>query len=499
MKKLLFILTSSALMLALTGCHEHTFRAATCTTPPTCTECGETQGLALGHDYADPTCEAPATCTRCSATTGKALGHKWEEATCEKAKTCSVCGKEEGSPLGHDYAKATCTEAAKCNICGQTTGKPLGHDYSEGSCTEAKKCKVCGDKIPAPGHDFNAATCTEPKKCKNCDETEGDALGHNIVDGKCSRCGLDISSVDAIKAIAGLKAACETDYTYCVVDADCDPSTGNPYDVTYDYGPQYASYVDICDWSLIYDHDYYVKTYPILAKLYHNDKRLLLEHFKTVGIHEGRQAKSSFSISAYKDNCPANIKKAFGNDYAAYAIYYMLNYSTEKDSEHLKLANGKTPAKQQKVVLTVMQAKELLECNNYRAEVNAQELTIDPELCAYANYRAWMNAHDDWAAHDWAQKHSDKVWDLLRTMSAGSVAENTVTSHRKLSRGEAKYVSYYNSKEHYDAMIKTKYNYFGTSHFYNSVNENLNNKEWRGKYVASTFDCFTDKADTAYN
>ncbi|MBQ8203914.1 MAG: hypothetical protein IJZ75_06515 [Clostridia bacterium] len=37
-------------------------------------------------------------------------------------------------------------------------------------------------------HSFSAATCTEAKKC-SCGATDGNALGHDYKDGKCSRCG----------------------------------------------------------------------------------------------------------------------------------------------------------------------------------------------------------------------------------------------------------------------------------------------------------------------
>lgn len=473
MKKYIILIATVLSVLTLTACHRHDYAPATCTEPSTCTKCEKTQGESLGHDMVPPTCEAPATCTRCGLTLGDAMGHSWVEATCESAKICSTCGKTEG--------------------------KALGHDYTEMSCVQDRVCNRCGDVIKAKGHLYKEATCEKPKTCTVCHQTEGQALGHDIVEGKCTRCGLEISSVDAIKKIAGLKAGCETDYYQCVVDADVDPSEGNPYDVIYDYGEVYNEYVALCDWTLIFDADYYMKTYPILTTLYHKDKNLLLQHFQTVGIHEGRQANATFNVAAYMDNCGANVKEAFGTDYAAYAIYYLLNYENEKGVEHTKLADGKIPAKQQTVVLTVMQSKEFKEINNYRDEVKAQALEIDPELCAYANYRAWMNAHDDWAAHDWAKQNNDAVWKELNTMGASSMAENTVTSHSKLSHGEAKYVSYRYSKEHYDALIKTKYNYFGTSHFYNSKNENLHNTEWKSPYVSCTFDCFTDKAETAYN
>lgn len=499
MKKYIYLLAATLTMLILTSCHSHSFAPATCTTPSTCTECNETQGEALGHELIAATCERPATCSRCSITVGEALGHKWEPATCDTPKKCSVCGKKEGNSLGHDYSSASCTEPSSCQTCGKTVGKAMGHDYVYTNCTDKGVCSRCEDTTPALGHDYIEATCTMPKVCQRCATMEGEALGHDIVDGNCTRCDFSTGSLESLRSIANLRATCETDYAYCVVYADADPAKSNPYDVEYDYGATYDMYVDFCDWSLIYDHDYYVKTYPILAKLYHYNENLLLRHFQTVGIHEGRQASSSFSVAAYRDNCAGYVKDAFGEDYAPYAIYYLLNYATEKSVEHLKMANGSTPAKQQKVILTVMQAKELKEINNYRAEVDAQALTIDPELCAFANYRAWINAHDDWAAHDWAKQNNDAIWDILGTMQAGAVAENTVTVFRTLNSGAAKYSSYRNSKEHYEALIRTKYNYFGTSHFYNSKNENLNNDEWRSSYVSSTFDCFTDKAKTAYN
>ena len=38
-------------------------------------------------------------------------------------------------------------------------------------------------------HEWTDATCTEPKTCVTCGETEGEALGHDYVDGVCTRCG----------------------------------------------------------------------------------------------------------------------------------------------------------------------------------------------------------------------------------------------------------------------------------------------------------------------
>lgn len=50
MKKLiLFVVCCTVVCLSSCGAHDHTFAAADCTTPATCTECHETEGNPLGH------------------------------------------------------------------------------------------------------------------------------------------------------------------------------------------------------------------------------------------------------------------------------------------------------------------------------------------------------------------------------------------------------------------------------------------------------------------
>lgn len=177
----------------LSGCgHTHEWLDASCTTPKTCNECGETEGEPLGHSWNEATCTSPKTCSRCNATEGEALGHDWKDATCTDAKICSRCGFTEGDPLGHEWIEATCTEPKTCSRCGITEGEALGHDTTGVTCTEAVNCSRCGVEIPALGHEWVDATCTEPKTCSRCGLTEGEALGHTTTSGKCSRCGLEI-------------------------------------------------------------------------------------------------------------------------------------------------------------------------------------------------------------------------------------------------------------------------------------------------------------------
>ncbi len=220
-------------------CVVHTYAAATCTAPKTCTKCGATLGTALGHHYVVN--GNTATCDRCGKT--KLVGgtsapttiepttaptntpeptpvspvhtHVWAEATCDKPKTCTKCGETEGKALGHDFEKkseveATCTEAGEivyeCTRCGKEKKEAkdaLGHEYkvstTAATCTKAgkkvSKCTRCGDVkeesvIEALGHDYKTttttATCTKAgetvKKCSRCGDeqkTTTPALGHN--------------------------------------------------------------------------------------------------------------------------------------------------------------------------------------------------------------------------------------------------------------------------------------------------------------------------------
>ncbi len=101
-KYLFFGLALIVAMLTMTACgHEHTWTEATCDTPRTCSECGETEGEALGHDWMEATCESPKTCSRCGKTEGEALEHQWIEASFEAPQTCSLCGATMGEK--YDY------------------------------------------------------------------------------------------------------------------------------------------------------------------------------------------------------------------------------------------------------------------------------------------------------------------------------------------------------------------------------------------------------------
>lgn len=80
----------------------HSWTPADCTTPKTCSKCGETTGKAVGHVWRDATCISPKNCEVCGMVSGTALEHQWQDANYSTPKTCSVCGATEGEPIKPD-------------------------------------------------------------------------------------------------------------------------------------------------------------------------------------------------------------------------------------------------------------------------------------------------------------------------------------------------------------------------------------------------------------
>ena len=117
------------------GCN-HSYTQATCTTPKTCTLCGNTDGSATGHKYTAATCTTPKTCTVCAETTGSVAGHTWKDATCTEPERCTVCKETGADAHGHwmlftkcrhsscDYTDYSCIAGTYANIGGY--GVPVG-------------------------------------------------------------------------------------------------------------------------------------------------------------------------------------------------------------------------------------------------------------------------------------------------------------------------------------------------------------------------------------
>ncbi len=172
--------------------HDHKFVSVK--KDPTCTEAGYTEKVycsICGKVFLEPQTIAP-------------LGHR-----CSNGK-CIRCGQEDV----HEYTvvkgtPATCTKPGKsdyayCKYCGYILKDveifpALGHDYNGG-----EYCVRCGADKNGHIHEYvvvpaKAPTCTEAgttewKYCSKCGfnltyQLFIDPLGHNFVDGKCTRCG----------------------------------------------------------------------------------------------------------------------------------------------------------------------------------------------------------------------------------------------------------------------------------------------------------------------
>lgn len=282
----------------------------------------------------------------------------------------------------------------------------------------------------------------------------------------------DANSIESIAALADLYAKAERDKKYCVVDVD---DEHNPYDVAWDYGRDYDKYVSLVDdagmWDILFNAEFYMDAYPMLSMLYHEDEDLLLEHFQTVGIHEGRQGSEDFNVAAYMENCDSKLVKAFGEDYECYYFYYALNQKTESK---IDTANDGSYPVQMGIELTMLQYSELDGINEYRDEVDVDDVATDAEFLAFANYRAWVNYTDDEKyaqvghGHVWANDNMDKLYDMMDNFDADEFAENTVhvdditgsTTDRSYAKG------YRESQEHYESMVSSEYAFAAPSNVY---------------------------------
>ena len=134
--------------------------------------------------------------------------------------------------------------------------------------------------------------------------------------------------------------------------------------------------------------------------------------------------------------------------------------------------------------------------NQYRMEVGAAPVELDPETAALANYRAWTDAEYNLYAHDWTtnRAYSDDVNDCLWRLSRNHFAENTVKRyHTKSWKSFSNFaISYRYSKDHYEAMVSEKYFYFGCSNPYWSDNPDNPFAENGKTGYACQFDLFTE-------
>lgn len=200
MKKVWALLLCAITVISLfSGCAcEHSWIAATCTSPQTCAKCGEAKGEALSHQWVEATCNNPKTCSLCAFQVGDKLEHNWIAADCANPKTCALCALSEGQPLEHVWKDATCTTAITCANCGATNGDPLGHNIESwettvpSTCTttgtESGICSVCGATL----EQTIAITDHNPSDWETTVEPTESTKGTRI--RKCLDCGAQLES-----------------------------------------------------------------------------------------------------------------------------------------------------------------------------------------------------------------------------------------------------------------------------------------------------------------
>lgn len=289
--------------------------------------------------------------------------------------------------------------------------------------------------------------------------------------------------------IAGLKSKPEQSNSACVVDMR---ESETAYDVSWDYGDEYEYRISLYDWEEVFDADYYMEQFPMLALQYHYDEDQLLRHFQTVGIHEGRQGCKDFNVGAYMDWCEENrdyVVGLFDGDYALYYMFYMGSFGDQPET----FPADKHPV-QYKAILTLAQQKELDGINHYRKKVGADPLVFDPEMAAFANYRSWMNQEKEYVGHVWIDipENSDIIDLYFDATSADLISENTIeTSTLNVNDW---YISYAKSEPHYEAMINGDFEYVGSSNLYVS---DVAIKTYKNRGVQ--FDIFAGSLSTPVN
>ena len=58
--------------------------------------------------------------------------HIWKAATCTTPKTCTICGATSGSETGHQWIEATYNDPKTCQVCGASAGSKKNPESSLG-------------------------------------------------------------------------------------------------------------------------------------------------------------------------------------------------------------------------------------------------------------------------------------------------------------------------------------------------------------------------------
>lgn len=81
----------------------------------------------------------------------------------------------------HSWVEASCEAPKSCRFCDTTEGEALGHLLAGGVCS---RCGFNESEKPCE-HNWVEATCADPKYCSLCNEIEGDPLPHDLLPATC--------------------------------------------------------------------------------------------------------------------------------------------------------------------------------------------------------------------------------------------------------------------------------------------------------------------------
>lgn len=73
--------------------------------------------------------------------------------------------------------------------------------------------------------------------------------------------------------------------------------------------------------SDVFDAEYYAEQNPDIVAVLGSDPEVLLNHFVTYGVNEGRQGMASFNVSEYK-NAYVDLQETLGDNWDAYVEHY---------------------------------------------------------------------------------------------------------------------------------------------------------------------------------
>lgn len=82
------------------------------------------------------------------------------------------------------------------------------------------------------------------------------------------------------------------------------------------------------DYAAVYDYDFYVNKYPDLIKTFGDNEEMILRHFVTFGMNEGRRASKKFDVTSYRYKYP-DLRKIYRGNLKGYYMHY-INYGVKE-------------------------------------------------------------------------------------------------------------------------------------------------------------------------